>query len=176
LDSHVEFPGGAATRLYQTIDMETSPATGDKRGQVTKGSLTIRGLLFSAKIRLEDCSNAAWLILKDQRHVLLRRGPFNHSLDTFSLYLDIKDESFMEDNTISCLRVARLRHSRNEHSGSRESEYMLLLRSINCSNKYERIGIISQRKWSRPESMAAFWASDENPFAQGGEERTVEII
>lgn len=174
LDAPIDFPPtGTVTRLFQTIHGWTSPATGDQWGRVTNGSLTICGSIFPARMEMED---SRIIMTMENRIVVLSRNPARDTRNHIHLYLDIlEDKPLMAElltgSTISCLRVAHL-----DHEDYFESEHTLVLCCRRGSIKFERIGIISQEHVAHDGSMAEFWASEENPFAQGGEQKTIEII
>lgn len=166
LDSRVTFPHQGALTRFCHIDHEalvtngTSTATWDEWGQVTKWSLTIRGLLFPAKMEVERFGEVN-MILEGQTVVLCTE--YNRGPDQMALHVDTQeDASFLKDNTVFCLRLANIRHSEEF-----ETDHTLVLRLDHGSNKYKRIGIVS---------ISRHLNTDENPFAQGGEERTIEII
>lgn len=167
LDWLIRFPiSGDVTRLChadcKALDagLESPPAAGDEWGQVTKWSLTIRGLLFSVRIHVEvENLDGFQMVLEDDPENIVKS--YHHSLD-ISLDTDtLEDLSFFKDNTVFCMPITHLHH----FEGC-ESEHSLILGFDHGSNKYRRLGIISHN----------FENGRKSPFAQGGEERMVEIV
>lgn len=83
--------------------------------------------------------------------------------DRITLHIDTQEDAlYLKDNTVFCLRVAHIRHNQDW-----QTEHTLVLRFDHGLNKYKRMGIISRH---------LTFGVDEDPSAQGGEERTVEIV
>ena len=178
LDAHIMYPDAeTSTRLYQSIHGRTSPATGDVWGQVASGTLTICGTLFPARMEFKG-SDDIDIVLEGQGVVASSNSDWTYEHQRW-LHLDtVNNTSFLHElasnSTLFCLRVARLHESQR---GNRETEYTLILCLRHNMTEYERVGIIAQGIWANDASMAAdFWASTANPFAVGGEQRTIDIV
>lgn len=174
LDAPIDFPrAGVVKRLFQTVHGQTQPATGDGWGRVTNGLLTIGGTLFSARMEVED-SRINMVI--EGRKVVFSRNPARDTRSHMRLYLDIVVDNahmveLLANCTIFCLPIARL-----EHEDHVKSEHTWVLCCRQGSNRYDRIGIISQEHVACDGSTAESWASPGNPFVKGREQRIVEII